>query len=195
MEPSHAVWNVPNAISMVRIALVVAFGVLLITHQDGWALIALAAAGVSDFLDGFLARRWGQVTELGRLLDPFADRLLTFVVVIGLASRSIIPWWLVVVLLLRDAVVAAALAIGKMRGTEPPHVTFVGKAATFALYVFLPLAYFAHERWDALYLVALGGAVFAAFLYWWSGLGYVQDVRSRIANLSRAAPDTDLPTA
>ncbi len=123
---------------MARIALIVVFVVLLARRDDGWAITALAAAGVSDFFDGFLARRWNQVTTLGRVLDPAADRLLTLAVVLGLGLRGIIPWWLVGVLVLRDAVVGVALLVGKRRGVGTPQVTFVGKSATTGLYVFLP---------------------------------------------------------
>ncbi|WNM25822.1 CDP-alcohol phosphatidyltransferase family protein [Demequina capsici] len=195
MEPSREVWTVPNLISMVRIGLVFAFGALLVTHHDGWAIAALAAAGASDFLDGYLARRWGQVTALGRILDPTADRLLTIVVVLGLALRTIIPWWLVVILLLRDAAVGAALLVGRSRGVVTPQVTFIGKVATALLYVFLPLAYLAFARWNPVHALAVIGACVAAVLYWWAGLGYVRDVLARVRGAARATPDPDEPTA
>ncbi len=193
VEPSRAVWTVPNVISMVRIVLVVAFGVLLVTNQDGWAIAALAAAGVSDFFDGFLARRWHQVTVLGRLLDPAADRLLTIVVVLGLALRTIIPWWLVVILLLRDIVVGLALLWGRARGVGSSQVTFIGKTATFALYVFLPLAYLGSERWDVLHTIAIVGASLSAVVYWIAGLGYLADIRARVEAASRADAADEAP--
>ena len=101
--------TVPNGITLARIALIVVFGVLLVARHDGWAITALAIAGVSDFLDGYLARKLNQTSELGRILDPAADRLLTIVVVIGLAWRDIIPWWLLVALLARDVVKGIAM--------------------------------------------------------------------------------------
>lgn len=177
--PSAAIWTLPNVISFVRILLIGVFGALFFAAEDGWAILVLAGAGLSDFLDGFLARRWNQVTRLGRLLDPAADRLLTIVVVLGLAIRDIIPWWLVFVLLLRDLVVASALIYGKARKTRSPQVSFVGKSATFCLYIFLPLAYVSFERWDGVHAAAIGGAVFAAVLYWISGIGYVRDIHQR----------------
>ncbi len=170
--------NLPNAITASRIALIFVFGYLLITHRDGWAIAVLAIAGVSDFLDGYLARKWNQATELGRILDPAADRILTVVVVLGLAVRHIIPWWLVVILLARDLVVGLALLWGKHHGLPAPQVTFMGKTATFVLYVALPLAYLAFERWDAVHTVAIILAVAGAVLYWASGLGYVRSVIS-----------------
>ncbi|WP_234983441.1 CDP-alcohol phosphatidyltransferase family protein [Demequina sp. NBRC 110053] len=179
-HPSTTVWTVPNIVSFVRIGLIVVFGWLLIAGYDAWAIAALAAAGISDFLDGFLARRWHQVSELGRLLDPAADRLLTAVVVVGLALRDIIPWWLVAVLLVRDAMVAVALLIGRRRGARPPQVSFVGKCATAGLYVALPLAFVAFERWDGVHAAAIVGACVAAVLYWMSGIGYVRDIASRM---------------
>lgn len=185
MQPD-AVWTVPNAISALRIVLIVVFVVLLAAHEDGWAIAALAGAGVSDFLDGFLARRWNQVTALGRILDPTADRLLTVAVVLGLAFRSIIPWWLVAVLVARDIVVGAALLHGKRKGLPTPQVTSLGKSATAALYLFLPLSYLAFDRWDAVYAVAIIGSVVAAGLYWAAGLGYFRDVRIRARNLAAA---------
>lgn len=171
-------WNIPNAITIARILLIVVFGYLLMTHRDGWAIAVLALAGISDFLDGYLARKWNQATELGRILDPAADRILTVVVVLGLAIRDIIPWWLVVFLLARDVVVGVALLVGRRRGIAAPQVTFIGKTATFVLYFALPLAYLAFERWDTVHMVAIVVATLAGALYWASGIGYVRAVLS-----------------
>ncbi|WP_062377876.1 CDP-alcohol phosphatidyltransferase family protein [Demequina pelophila] len=178
-RPVDAVWTVPNAISALRIVLIVVFGALLAARQDTWAIIALMLAGFSDFLDGWLARRWNQVSRIGRLLDPAADRLLTVVVVLGLAARGIVPWWLVAVLLVRDLVVAIALVHSHRHHIESPQVTFTGKAATFGLYVSLPLAYLAFDRWDTFHTVTIIGAAVAAVLYWISGIGYVRDIIRR----------------
>lgn len=183
--PSDDVWTIPNIISMVRIALIVVFTVLLITENDGWAIAALAAAGISDFLDGYLARRWNQVTKLGRVLDPAADRMLTIAVVLGLGVRGIVPWWLVGVLFARDIVVGIALLWAKSRNVDSPQVTMTGKWATALLYFFLPLAYLAYvflpeQQW--LHTVAIVGGAAAAVVYWLAGLGYVRDVRSRAAS-------------
>ncbi len=184
---SHAVWTVPNLISMARIALIGVFGWLLVTGHDLWAVGALAAAGISDFLDGFLARRWNQVTALGRVLDPAADRLLTIVVIVGLALRGVVPWWLVAVLFTRDALVAVTLIWARGRHLAAPRITFVGKAATAALYFFLPLAFLAFERWDTVYDVAIVGAWMTAGIYWYSGIAYVQDLVRRADKTDRGA--------
>ncbi|WP_159449644.1 CDP-alcohol phosphatidyltransferase family protein [Demequina sp. NBRC 110057] len=190
---SHAVWTVPNVISFVRILLIAVFGGLFIGEQDVAAIIVLACAGFSDFLDGFLARRWNQVTALGRLLDPAADRLLTLVVVLGLAIRDVIPWWLVIILMARDAMVGTALLYGRSRKIRSPHVTFVGKAATFCLYITLPLAYVGYEVATWLNVLAIVLSLGAAVLYWISGVGYVQDIRHRAAAARRARPAADGP--
>jgi len=184
-EPSNDVWTIPNIISMLRIVLIVVFTVALIAHQDALAITALAFAGISDFLDGYLARRWNQVTRLGRILDPTADRMLTIAVVLGLGARGLIPWWLVGVLFARDLVVGAALLWGKARGIDTPQVTWIGKWATGVLFFFLPLAYlagvaFPDDGW--LHTVAIVGASGGAILYWTAGLGYVRDVRHRAAS-------------
>lgn len=169
--------NVPNAITLVRIALIGVFGVLLVQGHDAWAITALAVAGASDFLDGFLARKLNQTSSWGAVLDPAADRILTVVVVVGLAWRDIIPWWLVVVLLARDVMVGMSLLWLKSRKGALPAVTFVGKSATFGLYFALPLAYLAYDRWELWHTIALVLAVVAAVLYWLSGIQYVQKSR------------------
>lgn len=192
---SDAVWTIPNAISALRIVLIVVFAVLLANHQDGWAIAALAVAGVSDFLDGYLARRWNQVTALGRILDPAADRMLTIAVVLGLALRGIVPWWLLVVLFTRDIVVGIVLALGKRRGIHTPQVTFVGKLATLLLYFALPIAYLCFDRWDTLYTLSIVFATVAAGFYWWAGLGYVLDVRRRFIGQAASGTVAAVPEA
>jgi cardiolipin synthase len=167
-----------------RIVLILVFAVFLALGNDAWAITALAIAGISDFFDGFLARRWNQVTRLGRLLDPAADRLLTLTMVIGLPLRGIIPWWLAGILIARDIVVGIALLLGARRGVPAPQVVFAGKAATFGLYVFLPLAYLSWERWEAAYAIAIVWVVISAVMYWASGIGYVMEVH-RAASVLR----------
>lgn len=165
--------TIPNAISLVRIALIIVFVVLLVRREDAWAIAALAVAGVSDFLDGYLARRLGQTSPLGRVLDPAADRLLTAAVVVGLAWRDIIPWWLVALLLARDVMVGIVLLRLSVKRLPTPVVTFLGKTATAVLYVFLPLAYLAYGRSDDLHAVALVGTAAGAVVYWGSAVQYL----------------------
>ncbi len=189
--PPRSWWRLnatlPNAITVARIALIGVFAVLLARHHDAWAIAALAVAGLSDFVDGYLARRLGQTSELGRILDPAADRLLTVAVVVGLAWREIIPWWLVVVLLARDLVMVLALLWVTRQRLHTPIVTFLGKSATAALYVFLPLSYLAFERWSAVHTVALWGAAAAAVAYWGSAVQYLAQLR-RAGSVAATTP-------
>ena len=100
---SSRVWTVPNLLSMGRLAGVPVFLWLVLGPEaDGWALALLMLSGVTDCLDGYLARRLNQTSQLGQILDPVADRLYILAVVIGLALRDIIPWWVAVILPLRD---------------------------------------------------------------------------------------------
>ena len=97
------VLTVPNVVSMIRLAGVPLFlWLILVPKANDWALLVLALAGVSDYLDGYLARRLHQTSRLGALLDPVADRLYILSTVIGLGVRGIIPWWLAVLLPARD---------------------------------------------------------------------------------------------
>lgn len=80
-------WNVPNALSLVRIALIPVFMVLFMTHHDEWAFVALALSGLTDALDGIIARRFNQITDCGKLLDPVSDKLTQVAVVVALTTR------------------------------------------------------------------------------------------------------------
>ncbi len=185
------VWTVPNALSALRLLLVPVFAVLVVRGEDGWALLVLVVSGVSDYLDGALARRWDQVTPLGQLLDPFADRLYIFATLIGLALRDLVPWWLVAVLVARDVVMTATLPVLARLGHGPLPVHFLGKAGTFCLLYAFPLLLLG-ELVPA--LSALAGALGWAFalwgagLYWWAGgLYLVQVARLRRAAAARPA--------
>ena len=97
------VWTLPNLLSMVRLAGVPVFLWLVLGPEwDGWALVLLMVSGITDWLDGYLARKLDQRSTLGEILDPVADRLYILAVVIGLGMREIIPWWVAVILPLRD---------------------------------------------------------------------------------------------
>ncbi|WP_369054079.1 CDP-alcohol phosphatidyltransferase family protein [Kineococcus terrestris] len=181
----------PNALSALRLLLVPVFAVLVVRGEDGWALLVLVVSGVSDYLDGALARRWDQVTPLGQLLDPFADRLYIFATLIGLALRDLVPWWLVAVLVARDVVMTATLPVLARLGHGPLPVHFLGKAGTFCLLYAFPLLLLG-ELVPA--LSALAGALGWAFalwgagLYWWAGgLYLVQVARLRRAAAARPA--------
>jgi cardiolipin synthase len=172
------VLTVPNAISVARRAGVPAFLWLVLgPHADGWAVALLAAAGISDWLDGKLARAWNQQSRLGRLLDPAADRLYIAATLAGLAIRGIVPWWLVGLLAGRELVLGAALLALRRQRYEPLQVSFVGKAATLCLLYAFPLLFLgAHVGPWALAAQIIGWAfaVWGSALYWWAAVLYLR---------------------
>lgn len=179
-EMSSRVLTVPNMISLVRLALVPVFAVLIVLGEDGWALLVLGVSGASDWLDGVLARRLNQVTRLGQMLDPFADRLFIFVTLIGLAWREVVPLWLVVAIVARDVLLALTVPVLARLGYGTLNVTLVGKVATFALLYAFPLLLLAEvPGWLGVAAHVVGWAFtwWGVGLYWLAGLQYVAQVR------------------
>lgn len=174
--------TVPNALSLLRIACLPVFAWLVLgPGRNGLAVIVLMIAGVSDYLDGYVARRWKQVTRIGRILDPLADRLTSIIVPITLALSQIVPWWLVIALLARDLVlvVATAVLLGRRRVTLQVH--YLGKAATFCLLAGFPLIVLGtfEGNWGDIARVAGWALVlWGTLLYWWSAQVYLLQIRS-----------------
>ncbi|NJP66211.1 CDP-alcohol phosphatidyltransferase family protein [Streptomyces spiramenti] len=180
------VFTVPNLLSMARLAGVPLFLWLVLSpvfggpSMDGWALLVLALSGVSDYLDGKLARRWNQVSNLGRILDPAADRLYILATLVALTWRDILPWWITALLLLRELCLLVAVLVLDRRGYAPPEVNFLGKAATFNLMYAFPLLLLSDGSGTVASLAAIFGWAFATWgtaLYWWAGILYVVQVR------------------
>ncbi|GAB2624069.1 CDP-alcohol phosphatidyltransferase family protein [Streptomyces capparidis] len=190
------VLTIPNMLSMARLLGVPLFLWLILRPEfggpksDGWALLVLAFSGVSDYLDGKLARRWNQISSLGRVLDPAADRLYVLTTLVGLTWRGILPLWLTVLLLARDLLLAVMIPILARHGYGPPQVNFLGKAATFNLMYAFPLLLLSDGSGSLASLAAIFGWAFAGWgttLYWWAGILYVVQVR----RLIRADPTAD----
>lgn len=181
---SDRIVTVPNALSLLRLLGVPLFLWLVLgPHADGWAVLLLIVSGATDWLDGYLARRTGQITRLGQLLDPIADRLYIAATLLGLWLRGIVPGWLVLVLLGRDLVLAVYLAFLKRRGVTGLPVHFLGKAATFNLLIAFPLLLLASwtelpSAWQQPTLVVgWAFAIWGTALYLWAGLLYVEQAR------------------
>ncbi|MDX2026682.1 CDP-alcohol phosphatidyltransferase family protein [Microcella sp.] len=187
---SDRVLTVPNALSALRILLVPVFLVLVLAGLDLAALIVIVVSSLSDFLDGIIARRFSQVTKLGQLLDPAADRLFIFAAVIALAVRNVVPWWVVVVIVGRDVFLAILGIVLARHGYGPLPVHHLGKVATFALFYALPLLVFG-QAFPAIQSVSdpLGWAftLWGAFLYWWAGILYLRQTYALTHHSSQTA--------
>jgi cardiolipin synthase (CMP-forming) len=181
---SDRVATLPNALSLLRLVLVPVFFVLVLSGHDGWALAVLAVSGVTDYLDGYFARRWRQVSRLGQLLDPAADRLYIAATLVGLAWRDVVPWWLLAVIVARDAALAPTIPVLARHGYGPLPVHFLGKAATFCLLYAFPLLLLAQVGGPVTMPALVLGWAFAWWgtgLYWWAGWLYVRQVREVIS--------------
>lgn len=174
---SDRILTVPNVLSAIRLLLVPLFLYLLLgPESDGFALAVLLASGATDWLDGKLARVLGQTSRLGALLDPLVDRLSVVTALAAFVIRGIIPWWVAVVLVGRDLILAGTMFIYRRRGLPPPEVIYLGKAATFVIMITLPVL-LASTGVSAIADVAspLGYAllVWGTVLYVWTGALYL----------------------
>lgn len=173
--------TVPNVLSVLRLALVPVFLALLVSGADAWALLVLVLSSLTDFLDGWIARRFNQITRLGQLLDPAADRLYIFAALIGLAWRDLVPWWLVAIVVGRDVFLLGLGVSLANNGFGPLPVHQLGKVATFCLFYALPMIMlgqaFPEVSWWS-QPVGWAFGLWGAYLYWWAGVIYaIETVR------------------
>jgi cardiolipin synthase len=195
-EVSHRVLTIPNILSFLRLLMVPVFLVLIIGGQDGYALLVLVISSLTDFLDGQIARRFHQVSRLGQLLDPAADRLFIFAALVGLAVRGVIPWWLFVVIVARDVLLLVLGITGANFGYGPLPVHHLGKMATLFLFYALPILMIAQAFPDAAPIANPIGWAFVlwgVFLYWWAGIIYLSET-VRVIRIPRAEPAAESDT-
>lgn len=132
--------TVPNVVTVIRLACLPVFLWMLFGRDDRLAAAALLAVlGATDWVDGYVARRWHQVSTLGKVLDPVADRLLFFVAIGAIISDDSAPRWFCIAVLAREIVVAATTVTLAALGARRIDVTWSGKAGTFALMFAFPL--------------------------------------------------------
>lgn len=182
---SDRILTVPNMLSFVRLAMVPIFLWLVLAEYDVAAIIVLTVSGITDYLDGYLARRFGQVSRLGQLLDPAADRLYILSTLIGLAWRDIVPWWLVVALVARDVVLGFTIPVLAKYGYGPLPVSLLGKAATFCLLYSFPLLLLAEAAPAVASVIrplAWAFAWWGLILYWYTAWQYIRQVVAVVRN-------------
>ena len=172
-------------LSILRLVLVPVFLLLLLFDSFVSALIVLAFASFTDWLDGQIARKFNQITQLGKILDPMADRLFIFAALIGLTLNGNIPWWFALVIVARDFLLLVATPILAKHGYGPLPVHFLGKAGTFALLYALPLMLLA-DVWLAASGIVLplawAFALWGIALYWLSGFVYLVELKKLISH-------------
>ena len=186
---SDRIVTLPNALSLLRLVGVPIFLWAILTKHDAVALVTLMLSGVSDYLDGKIARKFGLVSKVGQLLDPLADRLYIATTLLGLAWREIIPWWLVAALVGREVLLAGILWWIKRYGQTGLPVHFVGKAATFNLLYAFPLLLLGEGQSTFAQWAGPIGWAFAwwgTVLYWIAGVMYIVQAR-RVARDHAAA--------
>ena len=192
-EVSNRIWTIPNVLSFLRLFGVPVFFVLIIQHHDIAAVVLLAVASLTDWVDGRIARQFNQITKLGQVLDPAADRLYIFATVLGLAIRGIIPWWLLVLLVGRDLMLALlVLPALRARGYASLPVNFIGKAATFCLLYALPLVLLGAGPWvisPASRVIGWAFAIWGVYLYWWAGIMYYKQSRELVSGIAERRTD------
>jgi cardiolipin synthase (CMP-forming) len=185
------VLTLPNLLSALRLVGVPVFLWLVLNHHDAAAVLLLMVSGFTDWLDGKVARRWGQMSKLGTLLDPAADRLYILATLIGLTIRDIVPLWLTLALVGRDAILALFLPVLRRAGYGPLPVHFLGKAATFNLLCGFPLLLlggYDNLLGDVSHAFGWAFAIWGTGLYWWAGVLYVVQVRQLLGEAGADRP-------
>jgi cardiolipin synthase len=193
--PGNAILTIPNLISFARLLGVPVFLYLFLwARADVAAVLVLAAGGTSDWVDGYVARRLRQVSRLGEILDPLADRLYILATLIAFTVRQVVPWQFTAALLARELLLLGALLVLRRYGYGPPPVHYLGKTATFILLAAFPVLLLAAalpSAATAAGAIGWGLAWWGLILYWAAGALYVVQA----AGLVRAARRPPRPEA
>jgi len=191
------VLTVPNLVTVVRLASIPLYVWLLFgaDRQTG-AAVVLAVLGATDWVDGYVARRFHQVSTLGKVLDPVADRILVVTAVVTIMVQGAVPVWFGVATLLREVVVSGAVLLLASLGAARIDVLWVGKAGTFALMTAYPLFLLAHgpATWQTvLHVAAWAIGLLGLALAWVAAASYVPVARRALADGRRpvARHDSD----
>ena len=188
IEGRSAWLTVPNLLSLGRLVLTPVLVWLIVGEETSWRTwVAFALFGVmavSDYLDGYIARRTNTVTDLGTTLDPVSDRVLVMASLVAIMWAGGLPWWLGIPVLLRDAVLSVVFLALARRGFGKPKVRRVGKTATFALLSALPCLVVGEEI-EVMHTIGVGLFVLGAVLYYVAFYRYYQDVQEFLARQRR----------
>ncbi len=191
--PADRVLTIPNVLSLLRLLGVPVFLWLLLgPHADIAALAVLAGSGISDYLDGKIARWLNQTSRIGVLLDPAADRLYILATLVAFVARHIIPWWLAALIVGRDALLGLCLPVLRRHRYGPPPVHYLGKAATFCLLYAFPLLLLGTRHGsvgDVARPIGWAFTVWGTALYLWAGVLYVVQV-GQLVRADRAEAGT-----
>jgi cardiolipin synthase len=176
-------FNVPNTISLIRLALIPVFLWLVVVESYGPAGLLLGVIGATDWIDGYLARKLDQVTELGKFLDPLADRIAIAIAVVAGLIVGVLPQWFAWALIIREVVIGFGAAYGWKNGVTRLDVRYIGKVATVLLYFSVALFY-AGEGFDLQIFTAaaIATGVPGLVLYYWVAFQYLGDMQKAIAH-------------
>jgi cardiolipin synthase len=176
--------TIPNALTALRgLGVPLFIWLALGLESDGWAILVLAIGGVTDYLDGKLARAWNQTSRFGELADPFIDRIYIVATLIVLQMRGAIPLWIIIALLGRDLALAVMTLLLTRKGLPPLQVTYLGKAATFnLLYAFPFLLLALNDSWYGTLAFIFGWAftIWGVVLYLFTGVSYFRSALKSI---------------
>ena len=176
--------TIPNLISVMRLGCIPLFLWLLFSKEDRWgAALLLGALGASDWLDGYIARRFNQISELGKILDPTADRLMLLVGVFAIWLDGSVPGWVAWLALIREGLVAViALVLGAL-GARKIEVTWWGKTGTFLMMFAFPFFLAGESEVVVASFFAVGAWVCALVglpIHYWSALSYMPAARDAL---------------
>lgn len=187
----HRVATVPNVVTLVRLGCVPLFlWLMLHDGRSGWvaAAVLLGALGATDWVDGYLARRLGQISSLGKVLDPLADRVLLAVGALTIIAVGALPVWFAAAALAREGLVAAAFLVLAAARAKRIDVHRAGKAGTFGLMCALPLFLAGHSEagWHSVaealaWVAAVPGLAFG----WYAAFRYLPEARRALAERGR----------
>ncbi|MGH2752591.1 MAG: CDP-alcohol phosphatidyltransferase family protein [Actinomycetota bacterium] len=190
---TNRVLTVPNVLSALRLASVPVFIFLFVTDREEAAVILYGAGALTDFFDGYLARSLGQVSEIGKLLDPLADRVFIVALALALVAVNALPWWMAAAIVARDLMLLSVFPFFERRGVGRIPVNFTGKTATAFLLLGLTWLALAETDFAWASFSATVGLIFVAagtILYYVAAGMYAREAHHRLsaAELDRGSP-------